>query len=60
MCCVWSYSCRLYRNELALALLLLVAAGRSLLTMYGMHFYFLLFQGITFLIVGLDLIAERQ
>ncbi|CAI5934951.1 unnamed protein product [Closterium sp. NIES-64] len=51
---------KLYKNELALALLLLVAAARSLLTVAGMHFYFLLFQGFTFLIVALDLISDRQ
>eukprot|EP00475_Leptophrys_vorax_P001613 TRINITY_DN10889_c0_g2_i1.p1 TRINITY_DN10889_c0_g2~~TRINITY_DN10889_c0_g2_i1.p1 ORF type:complete len:496 (-),score=31.49 TRINITY_DN10889_c0_g2_i1:805-2133(-) len=51
---------KLYKNELALALLLLVAAARSLLTVAGMHFYFLLFQGFTFLIVALDLLSERQ
>eukprot|EP01018_Ginkgo_biloba_P011446 Gb_05418 [translate_table: standard] len=50
---------RLYRKELALAFLLLVAAARSLLSAQGIHFYFLLFQGISFLIVGLDLIGEQ-
>ncbi|MQM02184.1 hypothetical protein Taro_034950 [Colocasia esculenta] len=50
---------RIYRKELALAFLLLTAAGRSLLSAQGIHFYFLLFQGITFLLVGLDLIGEQ-
>ncbi|TYH63418.1 hypothetical protein ES332_D07G191100v1 [Gossypium tomentosum] len=50
---------RLYRMELTLAFILLSAAGRSLLSAQGMHFYFLLFQGISFLVVGLDLIGEQ-
>lgn len=50
---------RVYRKELALALLLLTAAARSLLSVQGVHFYFLLFQGISFLVVGLDLIGEQ-
>ncbi|CAM6084837.1 unnamed protein product [Calypogeia fissa] len=50
---------RLYRKELALAFLLLTAAARSLLSAQGVHFYFLLFQGISFLVVGLDLIGEQ-
>ncbi|KAI5073567.1 hypothetical protein GOP47_0011580 [Adiantum capillus-veneris] len=50
---------RIYRKELALALLLLIASARSLLSVQGVHFYFLLFQGITFLVVGLDLIGEQ-
>lgn len=50
---------RLYRKELALAFLLLTAAGRSLLSAHGVHFYFLLFQGLSFLVVGLDLIGEQ-
>ncbi|KAK9159797.1 hypothetical protein Syun_006138 [Stephania yunnanensis] len=50
---------RLYRQELALAFILLTAAARSLLSAQGIHFYFLLFQGITFLVVGLDLIGSR-
>ncbi|KAL5703263.1 putative xyloglucan glycosyltransferase 6 [Ranunculus cassubicifolius] len=50
---------RLYRKELALAFILLTAAARSLLSAQGIHFYFLLFQGITFLVVGLDLIGEQ-
>ncbi|KAH9607929.1 hypothetical protein KSS87_018771 [Heliosperma pusillum] len=49
----------LYRKELALAFLLLIAAARSLLSKQGVHFYFLLFQGLSFLIVGLDLIGEQ-
>lgn len=50
---------RLYRKELALAFLLLTAAARSLLSAHGVHFYFLLFQGLSFLIMGLDLIGEQ-
>ncbi|PKA54242.1 putative xyloglucan glycosyltransferase 12 [Apostasia shenzhenica] len=50
---------RIYRKELALAFLLLTAAARSLLSAQGIHFYFLLFQGISFLVVGLDLIGEQ-
>ena len=49
---------RIYKKELALSLLLLTAAARSLLSKQGMHFYFLLFQGVSFLMVGLDLIGE--
>ncbi|KAK6163730.1 hypothetical protein DH2020_000594 [Rehmannia glutinosa] len=50
---------RLYRKELALSFILLTASVRSLMSAQGIHFYFLLFQGITFLIVGLDLIGEQ-
>ncbi|XWS31222.1 hypothetical protein CRYUN_Cryun23aG0058900 [Craigia yunnanensis] len=50
---------RLYRKELALAFILLTASIRSLLSAQGIHFYFLLFQGISFLVVGLDLIGEQ-
>ncbi|XP_074561086.1 putative xyloglucan glycosyltransferase 6 [Curcuma longa] len=50
---------RLYRKELALAIILLTASVRSLLSAQGIHFYFLLFQGVTFLAVGLDLIGEQ-
>ncbi|KAA8538261.1 hypothetical protein F0562_027916 [Nyssa sinensis] len=50
---------RMYRKELALAFLLLTASARSLLAAQGIHFYFLLFQGISFLLVGLDLIGEQ-
>lgn len=50
---------RVYRKELALALLLLTASARSLLSVQGIHFYFLLFQGVSFLVVGLDLIGEQ-
>ncbi|ERN18523.1 hypothetical protein AMTRI_Chr12g272400 [Amborella trichopoda] len=50
---------RIYRKELALAFLLLTASARSLLSAQGMHFYFLLFQGVSFLVVGLDLIGEQ-
>ncbi|ERN07203.1 hypothetical protein AMTRI_Chr12g274120 [Amborella trichopoda] len=51
---------KLYRKELALAFLLLTASARSLLSAQGVHFYFLLFQGVTFLLVGLDLIGEQM
>jgi hypothetical protein len=50
---------RIYRKELALSFLLLTAAARSLLLVQGIHFYFLLFQGVSFLVVGLDLIGEQ-
>ncbi|GMH16483.1 hypothetical protein Nepgr_018324 [Nepenthes gracilis] len=50
---------RLYMKELSLAFLLLIASARSLLSAQGIHFYFLLFQGISFLLVGLDLIGEQ-
>lgn len=50
---------RLYRKELALAFILLTASVRSLLSAQGIHFYFLLFQGVSFLVVGLDLIGEQ-
>ncbi|KAJ8748155.1 hypothetical protein K2173_000563 [Erythroxylum novogranatense] len=50
---------RLYRMELSLAFILLTASVRSLLSAQGIHFYFLLFQGISFLVVGLDLIGEQ-
>lgn len=50
---------RLHRKELALAFILLTASVRSLLSAQGIHFYFLLFQGVTFLVVGLDLIGEQ-
>lgn len=50
---------RLYRKELALAVILLSASVRSLLSAQGVHFYFLLFQGVSFLVVGLDLIGEQ-
>lgn len=51
---------KIYRKELALAFLLLTAAVRSLLSAQGVHFYFLLFQGVSFLLVGLDLIGEQM
>ena len=51
---------KIYKKELALAFLLLTAALRSLLSAQGVHFYFLLFQGVTFLLVGLDLIGEQM
>ncbi|EPS58509.1 glycosyltransferase [Genlisea aurea] len=50
---------RIYRKELMLALLLLTAAARSLLSKQGIHFYYLLFQGLSFFVVGLDLIGEQ-
>ncbi|KAL9260982.1 putative xyloglucan glycosyltransferase 12 [Drosera capensis] len=50
---------RMYIKEFLLALLLLTAAARSLLSAQGIHFYFLLFQGASFLLVGLDLIGEQ-
>ncbi|CAN6861749.1 unnamed protein product [Brassica oleracea var. botrytis] len=48
-----------FKKELALAFLLLTAAARSFLSAHGLHFYFLLFQGLSFLVVGLDLIGEQ-
>ncbi|XP_042498946.1 xyloglucan glycosyltransferase 4 [Macadamia integrifolia] len=51
---------KLYRKELVLAFLLLTASARSLLSAHGLHFYFLLFQGLSFLVVGLDLIGEQM
>lgn len=51
---------KIYKKELTLAFLLLTAAIRSLLSAQGVHFYFLLFQGVTFLLVGLDLIGEQM
>nr|GEV18255.1 retrovirus-related Pol polyprotein from transposon TNT 1-94 [Tanacetum cinerariifolium] len=39
---------RVYTKELILAFLLLTAAAKSLLMAQGMHFYFLLLQGIAF------------
>ncbi|GLJ14430.1 hypothetical protein SUGI_0233330 [Cryptomeria japonica] len=50
---------RKYKKELALAFLLLTASARSFMTSQGIHFYFLLFQGFSFLAVGLDLIGEQ-
>ncbi|KAI3751864.1 hypothetical protein L2E82_22955 [Cichorium intybus] len=50
---------RVYTKELMLAFLLLTAAARSLLAAQGIHFYFLLFQGIAFFLVGLDLIGQQ-
>ncbi|KAK6928224.1 Glycosyltransferase 2-like, partial [Dillenia turbinata] len=51
---------KIYRKEVALAFLLLTACARSLLSAQGVHFYFLLFQGLSFLVVGLDLIGEQM
>lgn len=48
-----------FKKELGLAFLLLTAAARSFLSAQGLHFYFLLFQGLSFLVVGLDLIGEQ-
>ncbi|MED6162219.1 putative xyloglucan glycosyltransferase 5 [Stylosanthes scabra] len=39
---------KIYKKELALAFLLLTAAFRSLLSAQGMHFYYLLFQVISY------------
>ncbi|XP_015879262.3 xyloglucan glycosyltransferase 4 [Ziziphus jujuba] len=50
---------KIFKQELALAFLLLTASARSLLSAHGVHFYFLLFQGLSFLVVGLDLIGEQ-
>ncbi|KAF6137166.1 hypothetical protein GIB67_030930 [Kingdonia uniflora] len=50
---------RLFRKELVLTFILLTASARSFLSAQGIHFYFLLFQGIIFLVVGLDLIGEK-
>lgn len=50
---------RIYTKELMLAFLLLTASARSLLSAQGIHFYFLLFQGLSFLLVGFDLIGEQ-
>jgi hypothetical protein len=49
----------LYKKEMALAFLLLTASARGLLSAQGIHFYFLLFQGVSFLLVGLDLTGEQ-
>ncbi|KAG8384789.1 hypothetical protein BUALT_Bualt04G0155000 [Buddleja alternifolia] len=51
---------KIFRKELALAFLLLTAAARSLLSEQGIHFYYLMFQGLSFLVVGLDLIGEQM
>ncbi|CAL0327262.1 unnamed protein product [Lupinus luteus] len=51
---------KIYKKELTLAFILLTASVRSLLSAQGVHFYFLLFQGVTFLLVGLDLIGEQM
>ncbi|KAF8011471.1 hypothetical protein BT93_J1934 [Corymbia citriodora subsp. variegata] len=51
---------KIFRKELVLAFLLLTASARSLLSAHGVHFYFLLFQGLSFLVVGLDLIGEQM
>ncbi|KAK1571604.1 hypothetical protein Q3G72_019976 [Acer saccharum] len=51
---------RIYGKELVLAFLLLTAVARSLQSAHGVHFYFLLFQGLSFLVMSLDLIGERM
>ncbi|KAI4316199.1 hypothetical protein L6164_024202 [Bauhinia variegata] len=51
---------KIFKKELTLAFLLLTASVRSLLSAEGVHFYFLLFQGVTFLLVGLDLIGQQM
>ncbi|KAF5817552.1 putative xyloglucan 6-xylosyltransferase [Helianthus annuus] len=51
---------RIYTKELMLAFLLLTDSARSLLWAQGIHFYFLLFQGLSFLLVGFDLISEQR
>ncbi|KAL2318257.1 hypothetical protein Fmac_032133 [Flemingia macrophylla] len=51
---------KIYKKELTLAFILLTASVRSLLSAQGVHFYYLLFQGVTFLLVGLDLIGEQM
>ncbi|KAJ0647783.1 putative xyloglucan 6-xylosyltransferase [Helianthus annuus] len=48
---------RIYTKELMMAFLLLTASTRSLFSAQGIHFYFLLFQGLSFLLVGFDLIG---
>jgi xyloglucan glycosyltransferase 4 len=50
----------IYKKEFAIALLLLTAAIRSLLSARAIHFYFLFFQGAAFVLVGLDLIGEQM
>ncbi|EPS69365.1 hypothetical protein M569_05401, partial [Genlisea aurea] len=49
---------RIHGKELGLALFLLMASVKSLVSAGGLHFYFLVFQGITFLVVSLDLVGE--
>lgn len=51
---------KIYKEELALALFLLMAAGRSLLSAKLIHFYLLLFQGVMFLLVGLGLFGDQM
>ncbi|KAI9120968.1 hypothetical protein K1719_008001 [Acacia pycnantha] len=50
---------RIHRKELALAFMLLAASASSLMSQHGVHFYFLMFQRLSFLAVGLDLIGEQ-
>ncbi|KAK4845452.1 hypothetical protein QYF36_005294 [Acer negundo] len=45
---------RIYRKELVLAFLLLTTTARSLSSTHGVHFYFLLFQGLSFLIIEFE------
>ncbi|KAJ0984959.1 hypothetical protein J5N97_003315 [Dioscorea zingiberensis] len=49
---------KIYKEELTLAVL--TAAARSLLSAQGIHFYFLLFQGVSFLLTGLGLLGEQM
>ncbi|MFS7980115.1 putative xyloglucan 6-xylosyltransferase [Helianthus anomalus] len=51
---------KIYTKELLSAFLLRTASARSLLSTQGIHFYFLLFQGLSFLLVGFDLIGEQR
>lgn len=48
----------IYKEELVLAVLLLAAAVRGLLSRQWIHFSVLLFQGVSFLVVGLGLIGK--
>lgn len=47
-----------YKTELAFALVFFTAAGRSLLSGWGVHFCVLIFQGVSFLFVGLGFIRD--
>ncbi|KAK4272074.1 hypothetical protein QN277_020674 [Acacia crassicarpa] len=50
---------RIHRKELALAFMLLAASASSVVSQHGVHFYFLMFQRLSFLAVGLDFIGEQ-
>lgn len=50
---------KIYKKELGMALVLLVAAARSLLSGRRVHFCVLMFQGMAFLVVGLGLMESR-